>query len=524
MKVFFGGGLNESQAPDISEAAEGSYNFELSKDSFALKPRSPFDLKGTATNAADVRGLMQLVKRDDTETTLVQAGDTVYKWDGASTFSSVGSCHSSSKLRDVYWSLGDYLVIPDLQKATVVQKWDGTTFSTLSTGLGTNLFAKYGIVHQGRMWLFNVTTSTDTPHLLVASAFETPTSYDTTQRATTGTFSATGLEAFYMLSPDLRPINGVAKTVAGDLIISTQEGSLFKLSGTNATNYAFENFYPGSQSVGVESMASTGNDVLYMRKGGNIESLEATQKYGDVQVDDLSRWIQNTVADLNAAITVYDQKNQKVMFFVSGKVLVFYKDLFLAGALVSDGGERKRVSPWSVYKTTHANGFDTAAARFMRIPGTLTQSVFFGGTNGQVFDLNGSGVSGDGNSASIQVVRKTRFLDNKDGIDFMAHVTRGNVQYRRLNEVGFNVEADWGDEYNISIASMTLKGPPPGDTGAFYGGPVYYGGAWYYNQGFAFRNKVSHQNFSLVGRGSGCTMTCSALETVDYQVDSVSLL
>ncbi len=67
-------------------------------------------------------------------------------------------------LRGTYWSLGDYLVITDLSKATVAKKWDGSTFSTLTTGLGASLYAKYGVVHQGRVWLANVTTSTDTPH------------------------------------------------------------------------------------------------------------------------------------------------------------------------------------------------------------------------------------------------------------------------------------------------------------------------------------------------------------------------
>jgi len=521
MKVFFGGGLNESQAPDIAEAADGSYNFELAPYSYKLAPRSPFDLVATATNASDVRGIMQLVKRDDTSTTLIQAADTVYKWDGATTFSSVGSCSATSQLRDTYWSLGDYSVITDIQKLTVVKKWDGTTFSTLSTGLGASLFAKYGVVHQGRVWLFNVTTSSDTPHLMVASAFENPQSYDTTQRATSGTFS-TGLEAFYMLTPDLRPINGAIKTVAGDLVISTTEGSLFKLSGTSATNYKWDNFYPSSNAVGTESMVSTGNDVMYMRKGGNIESLLATQKYGDVESDDISRWIFSTVSGLTAAKAVYDNRKQKVYFFVMNKVLVLFKDLLYGGVLAGETGEKKQLSPWSVYRTLHSTNFSTSAAKFMRAPGTTTMNVYFGGSGGQIFNMNGTG-SGDGGSSNIQVLRKTRFLDKRDGIDFLRHITRGNVQYRRLRAISLSIELDWGDEYNTSTASITLKGVPSSDIGAYYGGSAYYGGAFYYNAGFTFANKISHQNFSMVGRGPGCTMTLSTLDSVDYQVDNIEI-
>lgn len=523
MKVFFGGGLNEQQQPDINEAYKGSFNFDLKKDQNALIPRGPFDLEGTATNAGDIRGFLQLVKRDDSETTLVQAGSQVYLWNGSSTFTSKGSCAATSKLRDTYWSLGDYLVITDLQKLTPVSKWDGTTFSTQTTGLGATLYAKYGVVHHGRVWLFNVTTTTDTPHLMVASAFENPTSFDTTQRAVTGTFS-TGLEAFYILTPDLRPVNGVAKTLSGDLIISTTEGSLFKLSGTSASTYKFENFYPASNAVGTEAMVSMGNDIIYMRRGGNIDSLVATQNYGDVAADDISRWIATTVKGLTDALAVYDQANQKVLFFVAGKVLVLFKDILYGGIVIGEKGERSRASPWSVYRTLDSAGFDTAAAKYMRIPGTTDSTVYFGDNAGRIFDLNGVGLNGDAGSSEIQVIRKTRLITESDGINLQRRITRGAVQYRRINEVSFNIELDWADDYMASSATVLLKGPPAGDAGAYYGGSVYYGGAFYYGQGFAFSDKISHQNFSTVGRGPGAFITCSSLSSKKYQVDEIELL
>ena len=517
MKLYFGGGLNEQQQPDIGEAAANSYNFDLSKDQNRLIPRAPFDLKGTATNAGDIRGLMQLVKRDDSETTLVQSGNVVYLWDGANAFTSKGTTSALSKLRDTYWSLGDYLVITDLAKLTAVSKWDGTTFSAITTGLGSTLYAKYGIVHHGRMWLFNVTTTTDTPHLMVASKFEDPDSYSTTQRAVTGTF-ATGLEAFYMLTPDLRPINGLAKTLAGDLIVSTVEGGLFKLSGTSATTYKWDNFYPGSQAVGDESMVSTGNDIQYMRKGGNIESLVATQQYGDVAADDLSRWIPEQVRNLTGAIAIYDQQNQKVLFFLAGKILVLYKDILFGGALTAETQERAKLSPWSVYKTNHDSGFTTSAVKYMRKPGTTDTSVYFGSSAGAIFDLNGVGTGGDGGTTEIQLIRKSRLLESN-----IRHATRGSVEYRRVNDVSFNLELDWADEYNSSTASVNLKGPPSGDVGAFFSGLVYFGGTIYFSQGFAFAGKVSHQNFSAVGKSPAAFLTCSALTAKSWRVDHVEI-
>lgn len=521
MKITFGGGLNEWETPTLSEAFRGSVNFELSKDSYSLTPRPPVDLRGTATNTADVRGFLQLIKRDDTETTLVQAGGAVYSWDGGSTFTSVGTCTTSSRLRGEFWPLNDYLVVTDIEKSTVVKKWDGSTFSTLTTGLGTDLYAAYAIVHLGRMWLFNVKTSTDTPHLMVASAFENPTSYDTTNRAVTGTFTS-GLEAFYMLTPDLRSINGVCKTLSGDLIISTNEGSLFKLSGTGPTSFKWDNFYPGSQAIGDESIASMGNDVAYMRKGGNIESLVATQNYGDVASDDLSRWIPDTVKNLTSCITCYDQVRQKVFFFVENKILVLFKDILYSGALVSDRGDRAKVSPWSVYTTTLDDNFNTSAVKFMRVPGSTEYTVYFGGSAGQIYDMNGTG-EGDGGAEDVAVVRGVRLIDETEGIN-QGHIFRGSVRYRRLNQVSLGIDLDWTDSYASASANVILKGASTPATDNYYGGLTYYGGSFYYSQDFEFTDKISSQNFSAVGRGRGVFITLSTSAKRDYQLDNLEIM
>src|SRR5258706_2924251 len=174
MKLLFSAGLNELQTPSLFECGSG-YNFELGLRQSKLVPRRPFDLKGTATNASATNGFLQLVKRDNSETTLVQAGDTVYLWDGAAAFTSKGTVSASSRLRDVYWSLGDYLVITDTAKATVIQKWDGTTLSTLTTGLGVSLFAQYGVVKDGRVGLAELTAKTRHPNVSVTSQIEVTT-------------------------------------------------------------------------------------------------------------------------------------------------------------------------------------------------------------------------------------------------------------------------------------------------------------------------------------------------------------
>ena len=523
LKIFYGAGLNENQYPHPAEAAKGSYNFDLRKDSSFLFPRKPFDLLATADNGADARGLMQLVKRNDSETSLVQAGATVYKWDGGTTFSSVTTLVTSvCQLRDVYWSLGDYIVVTDLQKKQVVSKWDGTTFSALTTGLGTSLFAKYGIVHQGRVWLFNVTTSSDTPHLMVASAFENPESYDTSKRAVTGTF-VTGSEAFYMLTPDLKPINGVGLTLSGDLVVSSEKGRLFKLTGSSPSDYRWVDFYANSNAVGDESLVSAGNDIHYMRQGGAIESLLATQNYGDVAADDLSRWIPDTVRNLTGGIAVYDQQNQKVLWFIAGKVLALYKDLLYGGCVIDASGAKQKLSPWSVYQTSHSSGFNVSCAKYMRLPGTSNYTVLFGDSLGRIYDLNGSG-NGDGGNTDISMNRKTRFLGEEVGLDYTKKIPKAKIQYERTQQCTVDISLEWGDEYNTSTASVTLKGPLTGDTAAYFGGANYFNEAVYFNAGSSAAGVKSHINTSLVGRGTVVTKTVSSTNRVRYHVDHIELM
>jgi hypothetical protein len=534
MRLIFPGGLNELQTPNIFECGSGQ-NFELGLNQTKLIPRSPFDLKGTATNASPINGFLQLVKRDNSETTLVQSGDTVYLWNGASVFTSKGSVSASSRLRDVYWSLGDYIIITDIAKATVVKQWDGTTFSTQTTGLGVSLFAKYGVVKDGRVWLANVTTNTDTPHLIVASKFEVPTSYDTSVRGgpeeTGGASFATGTEAFYILSPDLKPINGMV-LFYDQLVISTEGGRLYRLSGSDASTYKFEEFYAGSAATGTESIANIGNDVIYMRQGGKIDLFSATVESGDVATDDVSRWIPTTTKDLTGAIIAYDQKNQKVFFFVADKVLVLFKYLLTGRASVFQT-QAPQLSPWSIYKTAQAFGFNTNAAKYMKMPGSQVFTVYFGDSVGRIFNMNGTG-TGDAGSSNISVLRRTRYIYDGEGgdkngagaLNLMKSILRGLIQYRRVElACDVTISFDWGDEYNVSSSVITLKGAPTAFGGNYWGNTKYWSDAsTFWSEGLAFLQKISNQSFSPTGKGPGFFCSVSLDTTTNFQIDSIDLL
>lgn len=512
MKIKFVGGLNEQQFPSLDEAAAGSQNFDLAKSQLQYIPRRPFDLEGTAPNGSSIGGIVQLVKRDNTETTLIQAGKDIYTWSGENTssgWSIKGSCNANSKLRDIYWSLDELLVITDIAKLTPVSKWTGSVFGALTTGLGSTLYAKYAAVHGNRVWLANVTLgSTEYPHIILVSTFENPQNYDSTKRAGDSGFS-TGLEAFYLVSPDLKPINGMQKFY-NTLVFSTVDGALYKLTGDDSQNYAITDFYPRSNAAGTETMINAGNDLYYMRQGGAVESLISTQNFGDVATDDLSRFIPTATDSLTDGIAVYDQVRQKVMWFVSSKVLVLFKDFL-----------QTELSPWGLYRTQHTQTFNTNAVKYMKQPGTQNYTVYFGGANGEMFNLNGIGTSGDAGAHAIQAKRYVRWLDQEDGLNW-GHVYRGRVQYRRKGSVPFAVEAQWGDEFYTTTCSITLDGDAA-STGAYFGGSYYFGGSSYFNQGADAPDTIATKGFSLIGKGSTLSLGFTAESTVRFQVDHVIL-
>lgn len=518
--LTFEGGLNEQDNTLVnpSECVSG-YNFELGSRDTHFKPRPAFDLAGTTTNAAQINGIVQLIKNDNSETTLIQSGTTVYSWDGQTTFTSKGTTTSAdTRHRGVSWELGGYSVITDLAKLTVMKKWDGTTYGNLTTGLGVALYAKYPLVHLGRVWLFNVKAGTDTPHLLVASAFENPESYDTSKRAQDSSFT-TGNEAFYMTMPDLKPINGVA-LFYGTLIISTYKGSLWKLTGTDSTDFAIVPFYSGSASVGDEALANIGDDVTFMRNNGVIELLSSTEKFGDTKTDDISRWIQTTTSELSESIIVYDQSRQKVYYFCgANKLLVLFKDML-----------NTNLSPWSVYRTSHSFAFQTETAVYIRQPGGTASSgwfVYVGDSSGNIYKMDGEG-SGDPSDTDIETYRKSKFfeeLEREDGSFWNPEIDalRGRVFYRRVADCDLLIDFDWADDYSNPVCTVPLEGPSLTDGAVYWGGSGYWGGSFYWNTGFLVSQRPSTKGFSGVGRGPGFHVGLTIQSSQQFDIIKIEL-
>ncbi len=508
MKYTFGGGINELNDIAVSnaEAIEGK-NFDLGLGNQKFKPRRPITILDTATNASAIHGIHQLIKQNNTKTTLVAAGTTMYEWDGG-TFTSRGTITSTSELHDFSWDLDETIIIVDRNKDDVVKEWNGTTLSNLTTGLVNPLYAKYGLVHNGRVLLANITdNTTEIPHMVLFSEFEDRENYDLTSRAGASGFT-TGEEPFYLLSPDLKPINGLAQ-FQDVVICSTENGQLYKLVGDDATNYQWVDFYKGSAAIGVNSIVNAGDDVYYMRDGGVIESLRSTDRYGDVGTDDISLVVRETVKDSTGMRAVYDQTNRKILFFLDSKILVLHKDLI--------GSES---SPFTIYKTQHPVAFNTDAVRYMEYPSSSNsdKTILFGDDDGNIFDLNGDYGGGDGASCCIIASRKMPLQP----FDYNT-LLNGRVYYRREGECDLNMQFDWGDERSTTDLTVTLKGTT-GDAGRnFFGAGKYFADGEYFSEGFQGAGNPVSKGFSAMGKGTTVFVTLEVETSEYFEIDYIEV-
>ena len=512
-ELRFGGGINQlsDDLVNFDECVDGE-NFLLDSDSREFKRRKSFDLKGTAPNAKSISGIMQLIKRDNTETTLVQANETVYLWDGSSTFTSKATVTTDSLLRSSYWSLDEVLVITDINKTTVVKQWNGTAIATLTHAISgvTNLYAKYSVVFQNRVWLFNVTTdATALPHVILASAFENYNSFNNAWNP--NTTSLTASLPFYLTTPDLKAINGVA-TFFNTILVSTVDGKIFHLNGTDARDYSIKEFYGGSCAAGTELMANIGNDVMFCRPGGHVERLMSTQDYGDTKADDVSKYIQLETAAITTGITVYDRTNQRIYFFTNNTVLVIDKYIM----------EAAQISPWMKWTTGMASNLDVAAATWLRRPGATTYSVYFGGPNGQIYDINGA-VLGDNGSTLINAYRKSKLISE---LDTMNDFVQGRISYRRKGAFTGQLTFEWTDEYVDSVSRVPFKTTITSQGTYFYGSqelPSYFGGAFYWSAGGITESRISTVGFDAVGKGPSFFLTLTCNTTVDFLIHKIEV-
>ena len=313
----FGGGIHSRPSEediDPRECAAGE-NFELDLQNFHYRRRKPFELVGRVPNNGEIRGFVSLKKSSDNSVSmLVQSDGIVYEWTGT-VFTQVQTVEATAKLRGRIshnWWLDDEVIVTDLNLADVVMEWDGSTLDDVtftdedSNPIGS-FKAKYCVIQGERALFGNVVSGSATPHMIVGSKVSDYTNVTVSNKPP----SALGEDdPFYLLTPDLRDINGMVSAFNVFVAMSSKEGQFYKLVGASAKDMSVVPFYPDSFASGDESVAFVGNDIFYGRPG-RIESIISTDKFSDVENDDLTVGISDLVDGYEDWQIEYNQRSQK---------------------------------------------------------------------------------------------------------------------------------------------------------------------------------------------------------------------
>ena len=510
----FGGGIHSrASEADIGprECADGQ-NFILDPRNLEFRSRPPFDLIGTVPNAAEIRGGGTLLKTDGTVQSFIQAGSKVYEWDGGTTFTEIATVSSSAKLRgrlEHQWPLSDKVIVTDIAKAEEVYDWDGSTFASVSfttdgsTPFTGNFRAKYCIVEGERAWFANVhDNGSEFPHLIVGSALTDYTQIDTSNRPSSSLNSS---DPFYMVQPDNRPINGVVEAF-GVRVISSDMGSLYQITGSDTTDFAVESLYPRSGASGAESLVYIGNDIAYGRQG-RIESVISTDQFGDVETDDLSLPIQDSIETLDDWTAVYNQRLQRVYFFPNGESVcwVFFKSL-----------RDSDVSPWSKFVTDHALQMQPTFVLNMLDPSDGLEYVFMGDGNGNFYRMEGTGQNGDGGTTEIDSFRLSALIQGT--LDATVKRLSGWIRYRKGDAITLNLRLVSSGEHifnkTIAIGLTAAANRKFYNDGNYYSNGVYYG---------SFSERLARELFKVAGKSNEFQIRLEVTDASPFAISQAGL-
>jgi hypothetical protein len=525
----FGGGVHSRASEDEIDPREchSGQNFDLDAQNTEYRNRKPIDKIGTAPNAGQINGFVSLQKTDGTVSFLVQAGDTVYEWDGASTFTSKGTVSSSARLRGTLqqnWQLDDKVIITDLALEEVVKEWDGTTLSntTFTKNNGGGAFgtfkAKYCIISNERAIYANVhSNGTNTPHILVGSLRGDYSDISVDNRPSSGLSAA---DPWFIIQPDYKVINGLAQSF-GVVVTSSHHGSLFNLTGADATDFAFAELYPRSGADGSESLAYAGNDILYGRQG-RIESVLSTNKFGNVESDDLSNDIGDVIKDFKGWTLVYNARNQLVYCLPESQteMWVFHKSIYERFKHIEQGTDSTTqkglgISPWVKWTSQASHSMQFTAMMNMLDPVDKLEYVFAGDDSGNIYRLEGSGTAGDSGNSNVNTERLSSLIQMP--LDAEVYNIEGYIQYRKNEAATLTMKFEYAG-MSVFNESITITIP------AVSGRPVFGGGLYFNNDayyGTAFSNRLTRQKFGVPGKSNAFQVRLTVDGTTDFEINSI---
>ena len=508
----FGGGINSRASEDQIdplECTEGE-NFLLDPGNSEFRPRPPFQLLGQADNAKEIRGFATLKKTDGTVSMLVQAGNRVYEWDGTD-FTSVGTVDPNARIRgkrEAIWNLADKVIIADLELQEDLMEWDGTTLTTTTflASNGSDAFgtfrAKYVLIDNERALYFNIhDNGGEFPHLMVSSERGNYLIVSTGDRPS----SSIGADApFFLPMPQLKAINGVAKGF-GVIGVSQEDGDFEKLVGSTSQDFAWEKLHPDSAAVGDEAVASITNDIIFGAQG-RIESLESTEKFGDVEFDDSSFKIRDDIKSYNNWTLVYNQRLKRLYCFPDGQPECWVMFTDFVGS---------QLSPWSKYTSDHPMNFKPTAVMSCYDPVDGLEYVFMGDSDGNLYRMEGAAFDGDGGTDSV--VARRRSIMFSAPLDAEAFDVSGFIEHRYNEPATMQLTMLWSGYQVYSVGRDIPFAELVFET--VFGGDAYFGGKFYF--GLEKQNRLVRKKWGTSGKSNQFQIETKIVDTDDFEVTKV---
>lgn len=506
----FGGGINSAASEDDVNPTEAVYgqNFILDYRNKNLSPRNPIEKLGTAPNGSRINGFINHVDANGVSTIVIQAGAALYNWNETIGFQSVGTATTSARLRGHerhYWPLDDLVIITDIALSSPVLTWNGSAIATMTHNLVGDFKAKYCWIDNEKAYFCNVVSnSVATPHMVVASKVSDYQNLSTSNKPT----SAIGADdPFYLLTPDLRPING-ALGYFGNIVISSEKGSLYSITGTDSSDTSIIPFYPRSYTTGNESMAYAGNDVILGRLG-RIESLVSTQNYGDIATDDLTVPIKPDLADLSNWLMAYNSRTQKIYVHADSDTVIwqYSKDVGSAD-----------VSPWVKLTTLNSMNMNPTAMMSMIDPLDNLEYVYLGDSSGNVYKIEGQQGESDCGENDIETIWRSGIMKIPQG--YCATDFDGYVSYRAGSDTDIVIKIIFGGSYSsVDSITVALKGATGG---------IYFGGLNYFGEddvyfGSQFTGSFKREALTPAGTGEEMQIEINHTGTAFFEINEISL-
>jgi hypothetical protein len=518
LKIKFGAGLHTRASEDEIDPREAfaGENFLLDLENRELRSRPAFDLIGTVPNAAEVRGGGSLIKADGTVSTLFQAGNKVYEWNGVTTFTEKATVSATAKLRGHWrshnWQLDNILLLTDVALVDPVKQWDGTTFASVAFVDGTvgesqqafgTFKAKYlSIANERAIFSHVQDPSQVSKHMIVGTQRGEYTVISSSQRPSS---SLSESDPFFLLMPDLRPINGHVEAF-GTTVLSTEGGQLFNLTGASAKDFAFSDFYPGSAAAGDESIAYIGNDIIYGRQG-RVESVRDTDRFGDSEADDLTRGVADQVADFTGWRIVYNSRLNRVYLFPEDVSEVWVFNNSMRG---------QELSPWMRWRTLHPLSFEPTFVMSMLDPGDGLEYTFMGDSGGKIYRLEGTGTEGDGGAYQIKTDWTTKLFSCP--LDAQAYNISGYLKYRKNTEATVRLTFQYAGESAFD-QDIEIDLPALGSV-AHFGGDYFFGGDVYFGAPFS---RLIRRKFDAAGQASELQLRVRVTSPRNFSINEIGL-